>query len=68
MMHCKAQCSLLTDVLSALDLAKDYYIDGLRTLAAKIRTMSAKGGPTLDPNYTPEVDFLDHFLTNYLKL
>ena len=24
---------------------KDYYIDGLRTLAAKIGTMSAEGGP-----------------------
>jgi hypothetical protein len=36
------------------------YIDGLRTLAAKIATMSAEGGPTQDPNYTPGVDFLDH--------
>ena len=60
MMHCKAQCSLLTDVLSALDLAKDYYIDGMRTLAAKIRTMSAVGGPSLDSNNTPRVDFWDH--------
>ena len=25
---------------------KDYYIDGLRTLGAKIRTISAKGGTT----------------------
>ena len=24
---------------------------------AKIGTMSAEGGPTLDPNYTPGVDF-----------
>ena len=33
-------------------LYKDYYIDGLRTLVAKIGTMSAEGGPTQDPNYT----------------
>ena len=36
------------------------YLDGLRILAAKIETMSAEGGPTQDPNYTPGVDFLDH--------
>ena len=41
-------------------LSKDYCIDGLRTLAAKIGTMSAEGGLTRDPNYTPGVDFLDH--------
>ena len=35
-----------------MTLVKDYYIDGLRTLAAKIGTMSAEGGPTQDQNYT----------------
>ena len=43
-----------------MTLVKDYYIDGLRTLAAKIGTMSAEGGPTQDQNYTPGMDFLDH--------
>ena len=48
------------EALHPITLAKDYYTDGLRTLAVKIGTMSAEGGPTRDPNYTPGVDFLDH--------
>ena len=39
-----------------ITLAKDYYTDGLRTLAVKIGTMSAEGGPARDPNYTPGVN------------
>jgi hypothetical protein len=35
----------LSESLVKLDLGKDYYIDGLRTLAAKIGTMSAEVGP-----------------------
>jgi hypothetical protein len=50
-----------------MDLAKDYYIDGLGTLSTKIGTMSAERGPTRDPNYTPGVDFLDHDFFIILK-
>ena len=39
----------------------------VRTLAVKIETMPAEGGPTWDPNYTPGVDFLDHDFYNLEK-
>ena len=42
------------------ELAKDYFIDGLYTLVAKIATISAEGGSTWDPNYTLGSDLLDH--------
>ena len=39
----------------------------VRTLAVKIETMPAEGGPTWDPNYTPGVDFWTMLFYNLKK-
>ncbi len=49
---------LMVGKASIVAKGKDYYIDGLFTLAVKIGTMSAEGGPTWNPNYTPTMIFL----------